>query len=100
MEHAADGAADRAQNHRDDEREEDAENRREVQQLLHLGRVLVVESEHGEERAEEKDLRHQRLNDAALKTGDQRDHHYQDDDDVDDHGSGSILEDGYVASPS
>ena len=63
-----------------------------MQQLLHLARVLVVESKHGQQGAEEKDLGHKGLDDAALVTGDERDHQHQDDEDVDDHRSGAILE--------
>ena len=99
MEHPADRAAYRAQDDGENESKEHAEHRCEMQKLLHLSRVLIVKTKHGQQRAEEKDLRHQRLDHSALETGDQRDHQYKDDDYVDDHGSGSILEDGYAASP-
>src|SRR5438309_4967881 len=82
---AADRAADRAENDGQDQRDEHAEDRVQVEDLLHLVRVRVVESKDDEERAKEEDLRHQRLDDAALVAEDQRDDQNQDDDQVDDH---------------
>ena len=91
---APDGSPDRSQHHRDDQGHEHAQHGREVQQLLHLIRVLLVEPKNHEQCAEEKDLGHQRLDYAALESGDERDHQHQDDEDVDDHRSGAILDDG------
>ena len=85
MEGAADGAADRPQDHRQDQSYEHAEDGAEVQELLHLVRVLIVESKDHEESAEEKDLRHERLDDTALISEEQSDDKDQHDDDVDDH---------------
>src|SRR5207249_11292904 len=68
--------------------------RRSSDLLLHLVRVLLVEAKDYEQSAEEKDLGHQRLDNAALVSGDERDHQHQDDEDVDDHRSGAILDDG------
>ena len=63
-----------------------------MQQLLHLVGVLLVESEDCKQRAEEKDLSHQGLDDTALKAGDQGHHQQKDDQDVDNQGA-PILED-------
>jgi hypothetical protein len=52
-----------------------------------------VESEQDQQGAEEKDLGHQGLDDAALIADYQGDDQYEYDDYVDDHRSGAILED-------
>jgi chromosome partitioning protein len=53
-----------------------------------------VESEQDQQSAEEEDLGHEGLDDAALIADYQGDDQYEDDDYVDDHRSGGILDDG------
>ena len=85
MERAANGAADRAKDHGQDDGHEYADDCAEVQELRHLGRVLIVESKDHQQSAEEKDLRHERLDDAALISEKQRDDQDEHDDDIEDH---------------
>jgi hypothetical protein len=66
VEGAADGAADGAQDDGQDQGHEYAQDGVEMEDLLHLGRVRVVEPEDDQQRAEEKDLGHQRLDHSAL----------------------------------
>src|SRR5450759_5307402 len=77
MKGSADRAADGAHDDGQDDRQEDAEHRGQVGELLHLAGVLVVEAADDQQRAEEEDLRHQRLDHAALVADDQRDHQKQ-----------------------
>src|SRR5207237_3022033 len=98
VEGAADRPADRSHDHGDDQGDEHGKHRCQVEKLLHLGRVLVVEPEYDQQRAEKEDLGHQGLDYAALVTGDECDHQDQDDEDVDDHRSGAILDDGHPNS--
>jgi hypothetical protein len=53
-----------------------------------------MEPEQSKQGAEEEDLGHERLDDTTLKADYQRDYQHEDDDYVDDHRSGAILEDG------
>src|SRR5260370_32879857 len=85
MERPTDRASDRAQDDREDEGHEHAQHRVDVQELLHLARVLVVESKDQKERGEEEDLRHQRLDHATLVSEEQRHEERERDDGVDDH---------------
>src|SRR5258708_26411105 len=82
---SADRTADRAHYDSDDQCDEDGKHRVEVEDLLHLGRVLIVEPEHGKQGAEEEDLRQQRLDHAALVADDQRNDQHENDDYIDDH---------------
>src|SRR5258708_2594572 len=85
VERAADRSSDRAQDHRQDQGHEHAQHGVEVQQLLHLVRVLVVKSKDHQEGAEEEDLRHQRLDHSALVSEEERNEDRKHDDGVDDH---------------
>ncbi len=66
VERSPDRASDRAQDHGRDQGNEDADHGVDMDQLLHLGRVLVVEPEHQQQGAEKEDLGHQRLDHASL----------------------------------
>ena len=73
VERSADRAPDRAQDHRRDQRDEHTEHGWDVDQLLHLSRVLVVEPEYQQQGAEKEDLGRQGLDHASLEAEEQRD---------------------------
>src|SRR6476661_475909 len=85
MEGAANGPADKAHDDGQDYRNEDSQHGVDVEELLHLARVLVVKAEDQQQSSEEEDLRHQRLDDALLIADEQGEYQDENDDDVDDH---------------